>query len=349
MRTSPTSTHLDTRRSPRNRAPMTTTPATHLRHDRPAAAPAVDLLTQPFRARTWREVGYVLASLPIGVLTFGLAWVGLALGFGLSVTLVGIPLLMATLWTADQGARIECWRAGWVGADLHAAVPSASVVSPWWSVDGARHRLVRAAGWKRVGYFVALLPLSVVTFTVVVTSWSFGLAASTMPFWNWTVAHGCSFDPAPRLRADRCCGSGGPGRIALGDPGCSPHPRRVRRQSFRLVVADRFRDGSATGFRTSTSSGVDRLRWATPLRQDRPGRSSSASPLRSINLSRTIFAASSSETSPQGSASAERPLSATPAGGDSPADPIRTGPRRNSEALPTSSRRPPPRPTCRRP
>ncbi|MEU1608025.1 sensor domain-containing protein, partial [Micromonospora matsumotoense] len=53
--------------------------------------PAV--LRAPLEARTWREFGYLLLSLPISVVLFSFAITLTSLGAGLLITFLGIPVL----------------------------------------------------------------------------------------------------------------------------------------------------------------------------------------------------------------------------------------------------------------
>src|SRR4051812_34152069 len=65
------------------------------------------LVTEPFRARTWRETLYCVVSLATGVFWFsvlGTLFVGAA---SLLLSLIGIPLLVLTLALAKAGARLE--------------------------------------------------------------------------------------------------------------------------------------------------------------------------------------------------------------------------------------------------
>ena len=57
------------------------------RHRLPAA------LRAPFEARSWREFGYLLLSLPISIIMFTFAVTMVSLGAGLLITFLGIPVL----------------------------------------------------------------------------------------------------------------------------------------------------------------------------------------------------------------------------------------------------------------
>lgn len=153
-------------------------------------APSPHLATfvsAPFQAATWRAVGYDIAALPAGVVSFSIIVIGVSLGLSLAVTLIGIPLLMATLWLAGVGARVERWRAAWIGVDITSPEHPAAAWATW---AGIRSRLANGSSWKQVVYFLLLLPVGVITFTLAVTGWAYAAAALTMPFWNWVVSKG---------------------------------------------------------------------------------------------------------------------------------------------------------------
>src|SRR3954451_25024786 len=50
------------------------------------------------QARTWRETAFLLLDLPMGVAMFTIVVTMLSVGVGLLITLIGLPLLVATIW-----------------------------------------------------------------------------------------------------------------------------------------------------------------------------------------------------------------------------------------------------------
>ena len=65
------------------------------------------VLTEPFRLRTWRETAWAVLALWIGVFWFCVLVTLLAVGIGLAITIVGLPILAVTLLVATWGARLE--------------------------------------------------------------------------------------------------------------------------------------------------------------------------------------------------------------------------------------------------
>ena len=86
-----------------------------------AAGPARDgrlwsFLAAPVRPQTYLNLAYLVLSFPLGLAYFVFGTVGLSLGLGLSVVLVGIPLVMvvvgATLLIAGFERRLTTWLLG---------------------------------------------------------------------------------------------------------------------------------------------------------------------------------------------------------------------------------------------
>ena len=137
--------------------------------------------------RTWLETAYLLVDLPVGIVGFTVVVTGLSLGLGMLITLIGIPILTVTLLACRAGARGELYRARMLGLELQPPPP----------IDASGsflRKLVRpladAAGWRAAAYFVLMLPVGIVTFTIAVTWWATALGALTLPVWAWSLPHG---------------------------------------------------------------------------------------------------------------------------------------------------------------
>ena len=156
--------------------------------DRHATEKLLGVLAAPFQARTWRATAYNLVGLAAGVVWFTLIVTGFALGAGLLVTLIGVPIIAATLIVARIGALTERWRASWIdGRRLPAPVKPDPQTLSW---AGFKAQLLHAKSWTSAVYLVALLPIGIATFTIALTTWTYAAAALTMPFWNNTVSNG---------------------------------------------------------------------------------------------------------------------------------------------------------------
>jgi signal transduction histidine kinase len=143
--------------------------------------------------RILRQLGldsmYSLLGLPIAVVSFTLMITGISLSAGLLITLVGIPVLAATLFVARGFA------------DLH-RVTLRGVLNR----DIPRPRYLRATGkgfWRRtftpmrdgqswLDLVAAIVdfPLAIVAFVLTVVWWSVSLSGITSVLWEWSIPHG---------------------------------------------------------------------------------------------------------------------------------------------------------------
>lgn len=122
------------------------------------------------------------------VVSFALLVTGLALGAGLLVTLLGIPVAAATLGTAVAFGTVERRRLALQGT----ALPPVEYAP----VEGIRPRAMLArltdpVRWAAALHGTGALALSVATFTVAVTWWAGTLGGLTYWFWErWLPAPG---------------------------------------------------------------------------------------------------------------------------------------------------------------
>ncbi|MFC8421754.1 sensor histidine kinase [Streptomyces sp. NPDC057236] len=150
------------------------------RHRLPAA------LRAPVEGRTWRELGYVLLSLPISVLLFTYAITMVSLGAGLLVTFLGVPVLAAALAGCRGFGAVERVRArGLLGLEVAEPEPLRMRRQGFMAWIGAV--LKSGASWRALLYAVLQLPWAVFSFVVTVTAWSVGWSLLTYPLWFWVL------------------------------------------------------------------------------------------------------------------------------------------------------------------
>jgi signal transduction histidine kinase len=162
---------------------MTLPPApTHVRTSNPLSR----ALRMPFELRTWKETIHLLLNLPIGIATFTIVVTGFALGFGLIITLIGIPILFALLYVSRAMGAFERVRAALL---LDVAVPRPYRADPprdtWWRVHLAR--VSDPATWIEMAYHLLLLPIGTITFTIALTAWTLGLFLFLLPIFGWAL------------------------------------------------------------------------------------------------------------------------------------------------------------------
>lgn len=101
----------------------------------PRTAPTTAFRRGPFAAATYREIGYALTSLPIAIGGFVLSVTLFSLGAGLSLTVLGLPVLAALLAAARGLGAAERRRAGaLLGLDATAPKDIPAATRPgWWA------------------------------------------------------------------------------------------------------------------------------------------------------------------------------------------------------------------------
>ncbi len=141
-------------------------------------------LRAPFEGRTWRELGYVLLSLPVSIALFTWTVTMVSLGAGLLVTFLGVPVLAAALAGARGFGALERVRArALLGVDVPGPEPLRVRKPGALAWMGAV--LKSGASWRSLLYSLVQLPWVIFTFTVAVTLWALSLILLTYPLWFW--------------------------------------------------------------------------------------------------------------------------------------------------------------------
>ncbi|WP_060881554.1 sensor histidine kinase [Streptomyces scabiei] len=141
-------------------------------------------LRAPVEARSWREFGYVLLGLPVGILLFTYAVTMVSVGAGLLVTFLGVPVLAAGLAGCRGFVALERARArALLGAEVSAPEPLRPKGRGAMAWMGAVLR--SGSSWRQLLYAVIQFPWSVFSFVVAVTFWTYGWAMLTYPLWFW--------------------------------------------------------------------------------------------------------------------------------------------------------------------
>jgi signal transduction histidine kinase len=137
------------------------------------------ILRAPVAGRTWREFGYILASLLPAVPAFVLALLGAA-GSALSLFTVGLPLLVGVLLLARAANRAFRWPARIVGWHWAAPPPVRPDGGP---VRRARAVLLDGSGWRALLYCFVKLPVTALAAYIAAVSLAAGIVFLTYPVW----------------------------------------------------------------------------------------------------------------------------------------------------------------------
>jgi hypothetical protein len=146
-------------------------------------------LGAPVRSRTYRHLLYLLLAFPLGIVYFVGFVTGTAVGLGLLVTWLGLPILLLTLSAAAAAAGIEARLATrLVGVD--AAVPAflrefdvddGLAVPGDGFVDAVRRLVTTPSTWTAVVLLIYKFVFGLVAFVAVTTVGSISAALLAAP------------------------------------------------------------------------------------------------------------------------------------------------------------------------
>jgi signal transduction histidine kinase len=116
----------------------------------------------------------------------------ISFGFGTAITLIGIPVLIGTVWAWRWIAERE---RGLIrrltGTEISRPYRPDPVGGRWWSVFAAR--LSDPATWKDLAFLLLQLPLGIVSFTLTVAVLGTGLSTLAAPAFFWALPEGTWF------------------------------------------------------------------------------------------------------------------------------------------------------------
>jgi signal transduction histidine kinase len=122
-----------------------------------------------FNQRMWREIGYLLLGLPLGIVGFVVTVTGLALGVGMLVTVIGVFLLAGALLLV-RGVGAVDRRLARSLLDLDIAEPLPLTAGGRGASESAWRRILSVLSdglaWRTALYLVVKLPWGIFTFTV---------------------------------------------------------------------------------------------------------------------------------------------------------------------------------------
>ena len=151
--------------------------------------PSVDAVRDNIR-RLGVDTGFVLLGLPLAIASFVVVVTGLSAGLGLLITVIGVPVLAATLLAARLFADIERLRIPPV-LNRPRVRPTYRVAGPG---AGVWKRMItpitQIQFWLDAAYAVLQFPIAVTTFSVVVSWWSVAIAGTLTVAWDWSIPRG---------------------------------------------------------------------------------------------------------------------------------------------------------------
>jgi signal transduction histidine kinase len=139
--------------------------------------------------RSYGRIAYLLLAFPLGVIEFCFLVTAIAFGVGTAVTLIGIPVLIFTVyawrWLADLKRHLIGLLTGIeIPSPYRAEPPGAS----WW--DKLKLRLADPATWKDLVFLLLQFPLGIASFVVATVVLGVAIGFLWAPAYYWAVPEG---------------------------------------------------------------------------------------------------------------------------------------------------------------
>jgi signal transduction histidine kinase len=139
--------------------------------------------------RTYGRIAYLLLALPLGVIEFSFLVTAISFGVGTAVTLIGIPVLIFTVYAWRWLASVE---RSVIGTLTGIEIPSPYRAEPprasWW--DKLKARLADPATWKDLVFLLLQFPLGIASFVIAVCVLCISFGALLAPAYYWSVPDG---------------------------------------------------------------------------------------------------------------------------------------------------------------
>jgi signal transduction histidine kinase len=138
--------------------------------------------------RTYGRIGYLLVAGVLGTLEFVFLVTAIAVGVSVAVVIIGIPILIGTVyawgWMAGCERRI-------IGTLTGTCIPSPyRPAPPGGRLNRLRARLADPATWKDLTFLLLQFPFGLVSFILAAAVLGVGVQALTLPLWYWAIPDG---------------------------------------------------------------------------------------------------------------------------------------------------------------
>ena len=126
---------------------------------------------------------FLLLNFALGLFWFIFLVTTIAVGAGMAITLVGIPILAVTMFIWIRGAMAERWRLRVMFGD---EIPSPYKPLPEGSLwKRAKTRLSDSAVWLDLAYLFLLFPIGIAEFVILTVSTAFSISLIALPAYYW--------------------------------------------------------------------------------------------------------------------------------------------------------------------
>src|SRR5919108_2625806 len=139
--------------------------------------------------RTYGRIGYLLLAFPLGVIEFCFLVTAISFGVSTAITLIGIPVLIFTVYIWRWLAGLERQLIGLL-TGIHISSPYRAVRSgaSWW--EKLKSTLADPATWKDLVFLLLQFPLGIASFVIATVVLGVAIGALWAPAYYWAIEDG---------------------------------------------------------------------------------------------------------------------------------------------------------------
>jgi Putative sensor len=131
------------------------------------------------KKQTYLNMAYLLLTYILGIFYFTVLVTGISLGFGLVITLIGIPILVGMIFLWRAFAKFEIYQAKNI-LNINIQYKKSKRIENFWKK--IEHTLKDSFTWKSLAYLFIKFPIGIFSFVVLVTLLSVSLSFIAVPF-----------------------------------------------------------------------------------------------------------------------------------------------------------------------
>jgi signal transduction histidine kinase len=139
--------------------------------------------------RTYGRIGYLVLAFPLGLIEFCFLATAISFGVGTAITLIGIPVLIFTVYAWRWLAGLERRLIG-VMTGIHIPSPYRAVPAgaSWW--DKLKATLADPATWKDLVFLLLQFPLGIASFVIATVVLGVAIGLLWAPTYYWALDEG---------------------------------------------------------------------------------------------------------------------------------------------------------------
>jgi signal transduction histidine kinase len=139
--------------------------------------------------RTYGRIAYLLLALPLGVIEFCFLITAISFGIGTAVTLIGIPVLIFTVFAWRWIAGLERHLIGLLtGIHIPSPYRPMRTEASWW--EKLKAALADPATWKDLVFLLLQFPLGIASFVIATAVLGVAIGALWAPAYYWAIDGG---------------------------------------------------------------------------------------------------------------------------------------------------------------